>query len=75
MLKPMHTQAASSEAFGNLRNNWRICERSDEVHLVVDEFGQAEELGFRQCDLPIVRKLSAQTKLRVQFSDHCCRAC
>ena len=52
MLKPMHTQAASSEAFGNLRNNWRICERSDEVHLVVDEFGQAEELGFRQCDLP-----------------------
>jgi hypothetical protein len=40
---------------------------SDEVHLVSDEFGQAEELGFRQCDLPIMRKLSAPTKLRVQF--------
>ena len=40
---------------------------SDGVHLVSDEFGQAEELGFRQCDLPIVRKLSAPTKLRVQF--------
>ena len=40
---------------------------SDEVHLVSDKFGQAEELGFRQCDLPIVRKLSAPTKLRVQF--------
>ena len=25
---------------------------SDEVHLVADEFGQAEELGVRQCDLP-----------------------
>ena len=29
---------------------------SDEVHLVTDEFGQAEELGVCQCDLPIVRK-------------------
>ena len=44
----------------------------DEVHLVADEFGHAEELGFRRCDLPIVRKLSALTKLRVQFSDRCC---
>jgi hypothetical protein len=25
---------------------------SDKVHLVTDEFGQAEELGVRQCDLP-----------------------
>ena len=48
---------------------------SDEVHLVADEFGQAEELGVRQCDLPIVRKLSALMKLRVQFLDRCCMAC
>ena len=48
---------------------------SDEVHLVSDEFGRAEELGFRQCDLPIVRKLSAPTKLSVQFSARCCAAC
>jgi hypothetical protein len=40
---------------------------SDEVHLVSDEFGHAEELVFRQCDLPIVRKLSSPTKLRVRF--------
>jgi hypothetical protein len=40
---------------------------SDEVHLVSDKFGQTEELGFRQCDLPIVRKLSAPTKLIVRF--------
>ena len=25
---------------------------NDEVHLVAGEFGQAEELGVRQCDLP-----------------------
>ena len=48
---------------------------SDEVHLVANEFGQAEELGVRQCDLPKVRKLSALTKLRVQFSDRCCAEC
>ena len=47
---------------------------SDEVHLVADEFGQAEELGVRRCELPIVSKLSALTKLRVQFSDRCCAA-
>ena len=40
---------------------------SDEVHLVADEFGQAEELGVRQCDLPTMRKLSAPTNLRVQI--------
>ena len=40
---------------------------SDEVHLVADAFGQAEELGFRQRDLPKVRKLSAPTNLRVQI--------
>ena len=48
---------------------------SDAVHLVADELGQAEELGFRQCDLPIMRKLSAPTKLRVKFSNRCCAAC
>ena len=48
---------------------------SDEVHLVADEFGQAEELGVRQCDMPTVWKLSAPTKLRVRFSDRCCAAC
>ena len=41
---------------------------SDEVHLVTDEFGQAEELGFCQCNLPTMRKLSASTNLRVQIS-------
>ena len=40
---------------------------SDEVHLVADEFCQAEELGVRQCDLPTVRKFSAPTNLRVQI--------
>ena len=40
---------------------------SDEVHLVADAFDQAEELGFRQCDLPKVRKLSARANLRVQI--------
>ena len=45
---------------------------NDEVHMVADEFGHAEELGFHQCDLHIVRKLSALTKLRVQFYDRCC---
>ena len=34
---------------------------SDEVHMVADEFGLAEELGVRQCELPTVRKLSALT--------------
>ena len=40
---------------------------SDEVHLVADEFGQAEELGFSQHNLPKVRKLSAPTNLRIQI--------
>ena len=48
---------------------------SDEVYLVADEFGQAEELGFCQCDLPIMRNLRALKKLRVQFFDHCCAVC
>ena len=34
---------------------------SDKVHLVADEFDQADELGVRQCELPTVRKLSALT--------------
>jgi hypothetical protein len=32
----------------------------DEVVLVIDEIGLTEELGFRQCDFPTVRKLSAR---------------
>jgi hypothetical protein len=39
----------------------------DEVLLVIDEIGLTEELRFRQCDLPTMRKLRAPTNLRVQF--------
>ena len=66
LLKPIHKPlrvkpleiSSTTDAFAS---------DSDEVHLVADEFGQAEELGVRQFDLPIVRKMSAPTKLRVQF--------
>ena len=29
-----------------------FCSDSDEVHLVTNKFGHAEDLGARQCDLP-----------------------
>jgi hypothetical protein len=56
MLKPIHIIAASSEAFEISGTADEFASDSDTVHLVVDELGQAEDLGFRQCDLPIVRK-------------------
>jgi len=60
LLKPIHKPlrvkpleiSSTADAFAS---------DSDEVHLVADEFGQAEELGVRQCELPTVRKLSALT--------------
>ena len=56
-MKPLEISGTTDEfASGN-----------DEVHLVADEFGHAKELGFRQCDLPIVSKLSASTNLRVRI--------
>ena len=45
---------------------------SDEVRLVVDEFGQAEELGFRQCDLPKSEEIECPDEFESSNFDRCC---
>ena len=47
---------------------------SDGVHLVVDEFGHAEELGFHQCDLPKSEEIECPDEFESSNSDHCCAA-
>jgi hypothetical protein len=37
----------------------------DEVLLVVDEIGLTEELGFCQCDSPIMRKLISRDEFKI----------
>jgi hypothetical protein len=75
MLKPIHKPLLQVKPLEISGTADEFASDSDAVHLVADELRQSEELGFRQYDLPIVRKLSALTKLRVKFSDHCCAAC
>ena len=47
---------------------------SDEVHLVADEFGQAEELGFRQCNLPKSEEIECPHEFESSNYDRCCTA-
>ena len=49
-----------------------IASDSDEVHLVADEFGHAEELGFRQCDLPKSEEIECPDEFESSNSDCCC---
>ena len=49
-----------------------LASNSDEVHLVADEFGHAEELGFRQCDLPKSEEIECPDEFESSNSDHCC---
>ena len=47
---------------------------SDEVYLVTDKFGQAEELGVRQCDLPKSEEIECPDEFESSNSDRCCDA-
>ena len=48
---------------------------SDEVHLVADEFGHAEELGVWQCDLPKSEEIGCLDEFESSNFDRCCAAC
>jgi hypothetical protein len=49
-----------------------IASDSDEVHLVTDEFGHAEELGVRQCVLPKSEEIECPDEFESSNSDRCC---
>ena len=48
---------------------------SDEVHLVADEFGHAEELGVHQCDLLKSEEIECPDEFESSNSGRCCAAC
>ena len=48
---------------------------SDDVHLVANKFGHAEELGVRQCVLPKSEEIECPDEFESSNFDHCCTAC
>ena len=52
MLQPIHNLPLRVKPLEISSTADAFASDSDEVHLVADEFGQAKELGVRQCDLP-----------------------
>ena len=74
MLKPIQTYTQKPLRVKTLkisRTTDAIASDSDEVHLVAHEFGNAEELGVRQCKLPKSEEIECPDEFESSISNRC----